>query len=158
MDTTVEKRKAGRPAKVKPAVVPATVEAPQPKADRIPATILGYRVADGFAWITIFPNAQDGGRKVFTGPWRVGDGEQFEFAKGTSVCLPMAVINNIIDSTVFIPEDEIDLAGRSDPKRNKYAPFTRFPHSDPIPATYHEFMAFRQSQAKKIHPNEYARK
>lgn len=157
MDTTVEKRKAGRPAKAKPVVEPAP-EAPAQKVDRIPTMILGYRVSDGFSWITIFPNAQDGGRKVFTGPWRVGDGEQFEFAKGTSVCLPNAVVNAIIDSTVFIPEDDIDLAGRSDPKRNKFAPFTRFPHSDPIPATYHEFQAFRQAQAKKIHPNEYARK
>lgn len=155
MDASVEKRKAGRPPKA-PAV--PNPEAPQPKVERIPDTILGYRVADGFSWITIFPNAQDGGRKVFTGPWRVGDGEQFEFAKGVAVCLPNAVVNAIEDSTVYIPEDDIDLAGRSDPKRNKKALFTRFPHSDPIPATYKEFLAFRQGQDKKIHPNEFARK
>lgn len=130
----------------------ADVKAPDNKVtSNEPESIMGYKVADGFSWITVFPLASDPpGKKCFCGPWVVGDGFPLSFLKGTNVCLPNAVVNAIKDTVVMMPED--DLSDEKNPIRN-FVPYTRFPHSDPIPATFQDFKNYRAKQAALPHPN-----
>lgn len=162
MDSVVDKpkNKGGRPRKnpVVPTPSPREgVEAPKPPKEEVPEKIAGYRVADGFAWITIFPTPQDPpGKKCWTGPWGGADGQQQIYVpRGVNVCLPMFIINSICDAVAMIPED--DMTDPRNPSRS-FVPFTRFPHSDPIPATWKEFKAFREKQGSLIHPNHAAKK
>ena len=155
MDNAVEKpkNKGGRPRKNP---VAAPTEAQHENVEAVPQKIAGYYVKDGFSWITIYPlPGEPMNKRYWCGPWQVGDGNPIRVLRGSNVCLPNAIINTIRDSVVETYED--DLSDILHPVRNKVL-FTRFPHSDPIPATYAEFKAFQAKQSGLIHPNKAAKK
>lgn len=156
MDIAV-KNKGGRPRKNPlPETGPQEVLVSKPAMPAPPDMVAGYRVKDGFSWVTIFPLPGEPTNKSFwCGPWRVGDGIDIWVPRGKHVCLPNAIVNSIKDSVVKIYED--DLSDERNPVRRKVE-FTRFPHSDPIPASWLEFKTFRDKQAGLTHPNEAAKK
>lgn len=158
MDNVVEKpkNKGGRPRKNPlPETGPDSGPVSQPpKKPSAPEFYAGYRVADGFAWITIFPT-ETYKKGTWTGPWLCGDGVPIYVPRGYNVCLPMAVVNNIQDA--LVPTKEDDLTDRQNPVRSTIYT-TRFPYSDPIPASWAEFKAFRDKQETLIHPNDAKKK
>ena len=155
---TKPKNKGGRPRK-HPLPAPKTDEpkaAAPTKRQPTSAELGGWPIEEGFSWITVYPTPPDlPNKKHFCGPWIVGDRTPITFLKGTNVCLPNAIINSIKDSVVQIPEDVIE-----DGKwvSRHYVDFTRFPHSDPIPATAEEFAAYRKKQSELPHPNTLVKK
>lgn len=116
-----------------------------------PTHVYGYPVADGFARITVFSDPSEGNKTTFF-MVMLGNHPKTYLAKNRSHVLPMGLVNNIIDTTQEYPVD--DTSDQQHPQR-MYEMRARFPHSDPIPATAEDYVAYRKLQEKLIHPNKY---
>lgn len=115
--------------------------------------VYGWPVADGFARIMVF-SAPEEGNKTSYFQVKLGDHPVVFLAKNRMHVLPMGLVNNILDTTNEFPVD--DLADEAHPQRF-YEKRARLPHSEPIPATKEEYIAYRQAQEKLIHPNKFKR-
>jgi len=151
------KRGPGRPPKfaraiAEPAFSEGDVE--QAKAPEA-AHVFGFPVHEGFAKITVFADASDGNKMSFF-TVKLGDYPRLNLARNRMHTLPMAYIN-VIRDTIVDGCIEDDLSDPANPVR-RYVSKTRYPHSDPIPATKEEFVAYWTQQNGLEHPNAFKRR
>lgn len=146
------KPKDGAPRKSPRTKLKGMIEEGEPVSRAItPSHVYGYPVADGFARITVFGDPSEG-NKTHWFMVSLGDHPKTYLAKNRNHVLPMGLVNNIIDTTQEFPVD--DTSDERNPQR-MYEMRARFPHSEPIPATAEEYVAYRKLQEKLIHPNKY---
>lgn len=151
------KKSPGRPPKYAKAIpeVPFTEEEHAAASDAREEKVYGFPVKEGFARITVFATAEDGNKYSFF-PIKLGDYPRLNLARNRMHVLPMSYVNVITDTVV--PDCiEDDCSDPANPIR-RYVSKTRFPHSDPIPATKEEFVAYMKQQASLEHPNDYKRR
>lgn len=139
------KAKPGR--KPRPPFMDLSVQKDTPKTESGDETVFGWPVKDGFSKIMLFQLPGEGA-KFYATSWIIGDHKPVVLYKGVMHVVPNAVVNNILDANKnTMPEDEI-IDDRFVVRRMD-APYIPFPHSDPIPATKEEFIAYRLSQEIK---------
>jgi hypothetical protein len=148
------KNKGGRPRKIKPAVDGGVARAivALPK-DQEPETVYGWKVSEGFYRIMLFGNVSDGTKSVPI-PFTIGEHPRTLLYTKVMHIVPGAIKNAILDTVQLYPED--DTSDPQHPVRN-WVKHTDIPHSDPIPATWQEYKAYRDEMEKKPTASEYAR-
>lgn len=138
-----KKNKGGRPRKVVDGAV-ATAVVALPK-DQAPDMVYGWKVSEGFSRIMLFGNVSDG-NSSYPVPFTVGEHPKTILYTKVMHVVPNAIVNAILDTELEYPED--DLSDEKHPVRI-WVKRTEIPHSDPIPATWQEYKAYRDEQAKK---------
>lgn len=113
--------------------------------------VYGYPVKDGFARIMVFADPGEGNKTCYF-QVKCGDHPTTFLAKNRMHVLPMCLVNNILDSSTEFPVD--DLSDERNPTRS-FETRARLPHSEPIPATKEEYIAYRKAQEKLVHPNRF---
>lgn len=156
METTTDKpkNKGGRPRKIVPVVdgnvARAVVAMP---TSQEPESVYGWKVSEGFYRIQLFPNPGEG-NKLSAVTFQCGEHPKVTLYKGKTHVVPGAVMHAIEDTVNMMPED--DLSDVQHPVRNFVAK-TDYPHSEPIPATWQEYKAYRDAENLKPSSSEYAR-
>jgi hypothetical protein len=157
--TRKPKNGKARPYKRKP--LAAFIEEPLQESPEVPVPVskdegkvYGWPIKEGFAKIMIFSDHNDGNKTTFV-PLLLGDHPRVQIAKNKMHVLPMGLVNIILDTTQEFPVD--DLSDEMRPTRY-FEKRPRFPHSEPIPATAAEYVAYRKEQEKLPHPNTLAKK
>lgn len=104
----------------------------------------------GFYKIMIFSDHNDGNKITYI-QTSLGDHPKVFLAKNTMHVLPAGLVNNILGTTAEYPVD--DLSDEMKPVRF-FEKRARWPHSEPIPATAEEYVAYRKKQETLPHPNK----
>ena len=125
---------------------PAPVEEPT-------GSVYGWPIKDGFSRIMIFSDHNDGNKVTYVRVM-LGDHAPVMLAKNKMHTLPNGLVNIILDTEQEYPVD--DLSNEMKPVRY-FEKGPRFPHSEPIPATAKEYVAYRQTQEKLPHPNKLSK-
>jgi hypothetical protein len=125
---------------------PEVLPTPAPKEG---GNVYGWPIKDGFARMMIFSDHNDGNKITYV-PVKLGDHPVVQLAKQKMHVLPMGLVNIILDTVQEFPVD--DLEDEMKPKRY-FEKKSRWAHSEPIPATWQEYVAYRKEQEKLPHPN-----
>lgn len=148
---TKPKNKGGRPRKVQAVEGHEFVVAP--KKDEAPDTVYGWKVSEGFSRIMLFANPVEG-KAPRPERFCVGEHPPVLLYKNKMHVVPNAIMYAILDTHTVLPEDDTSDSAR--PRRME-VDTTYLPHSDPVPATWQEYKAYRDAEEAKPTAAQFTR-